>query len=346
MVKRFFLFRVLFLGLALVPVGVTLASGEAFGQVSSFTVSATDFRGKTISLSHPARRIVCLIESGLSGLFMLGAQDRVVGISANVYQGDSYPYYAAMDERIAQKSLPAPGNWDFVNIERVVALEPDLVIVWSHQEESIHALEERGIPVFGVFIGAFEDIYREIKALGDLTGTSKRAEQLIDHTRQELSRIEAVTAGVEKRPRVYFMWAQGELETSGCRSTVHELITLAGGDNVCGGIDQEHLVVNMEKVLEWNPEVIVMWVSERKEPRDILSNPLWQSVRAVQARSVHEIPDVFSSDLWTLKFQYIVKLAAKWFHPDLFGEVDLNREKGEILKRLYGEKILTATHPR
>ena len=57
-----------------------------------------------------------------------------------------------MDERIKDKNLPAPGNWDFVNMESVVALKPDLVILWSNQTESIGSLEERGIPVYGVFI--------------------------------------------------------------------------------------------------------------------------------------------------------------------------------------------------
>ena len=134
-------------------------------------VAATDFRGRRIELDKPAERIVCLLESALSGLYMLGADTRLVGISTNIYQESVFPYYAAMDERIRERTLPTPGNWDFVNIESMVALRPDLVIIWSGQEESIAALEEKGIPVFGVFIEHFADIHREIIALGELTGT-------------------------------------------------------------------------------------------------------------------------------------------------------------------------------
>ncbi|HOV87246.1 MAG TPA: ABC transporter substrate-binding protein [Syntrophobacteraceae bacterium] len=344
--NRFSFLRAFLLGIVLVSPGIIPHVCIASELVASSRITVTDFRGKTISLDRPAGRIVCLIESALSGLYMLGAADRVVGISANVYQGDVYPYYAAMDPRIAEKSLPAPGNWDFVNIERVIALDPDLVIIWSRQEESIRAIEERGIPVFGVFIGSFEDIYREMRALGKLTGTSERAGQLIDAAKEELTRIGAKTQTVGKRPRVYFMWSQGELETSGSKSTVHELITLAGGENVCGGIEQEHLVVNMERVLAWDPEVIVLWVNERKGPKDILDSPIWQGVRAVRTQNVHELPDVFSSDLWTLKFQYVVKLLAEWCHPDVYGEADLEKERREIFVKLYGEKILPALSPR
>jgi iron complex transport system substrate-binding protein len=243
-----------------------------------------------------------------------------------------------MDARIANKTLPAPGNWDFVNLERLVALEPDLVLVWSHQEEPIRAMEERGIPVFAVFIGSFDDIHREILALGDLTGTSARARQLVDDTRRELAGMASRIAEARSRPRVYFMWAQGERETSGRNSTVHELITLAGGENVSGAIDKEHLVVNMERIIAWNPEVIVMWPNDRKSPQDILQNPQWQSVRAVEERRVHEFPDSFSCDLWTLKFQYALRLVAAWCHPHLFTDEDLARQKQAILWNLYGGK--------
>lgn len=330
---------VVLLGICLLGVQELQAEKSEDRGPHSSRVTVEDFRGVEISLDQPARRIVCLIESALSGLFMLGVQDRVVGISTNVYQSDVFGYYAAMDERIAARSLPAPGNWDFVNVEGLMALKPDLVVIWSHQEESIRAMESRGIPVFGVFIHSFEDIYREMLALGELTGSLPRARQLVAFTQNELARLRTKTSGVTHRPRVYYMWAQGELETSGRNSTVHELITLAGGENVSGSIQQEHLVVNMEKVLEWNPEVIVMWHNERKDPEDILKNPRWRSVQAVKSGRVHEFPDVFSCDLWTLKFLHAVRLVAAWCHPEVLSAVDMEEEKSKLFQYLYGEKI-------
>jgi iron complex transport system substrate-binding protein len=308
-------------------------------------VSVEDFRGRTLTLAKPARRIVCLIESALSGLFMLDAQDRIVGVSSNIYQGEVYPYYAAMDPRIADKSLPAPGNWDFVNLEGVVALDPDLVVIWAHQEESIRALEENGVPVFGVFIRSFEDVYREIRALGELSGTTERAEDLIRYTRTGILNLQKMVGRPATRPRVYFMWAQGELESSGRGSTVDELIQLAGGVNVCGTIDQEHMVVSIERIIEWDPEIIVMWTNERRDPVDILALPLWKGVSAVRSQKVHELPGVFPCDLWTLKFQLGIKMVAKWCHPEIFKELDLEKERLEVLARLYGEK-LSLTSPR
>jgi iron complex transport system substrate-binding protein len=303
-------------------------------------ITVQDFRGKTLQLARPAERIVCLIESALSGIYMLGAEKRVAGVSRNIYTGDVYPHYAALDARIREKKLPAPGNWDFVNIESVLSLKPDLVIIWSQQTEAIAALEEKGVPVFGVFISRKEDVYREMRALGALTGTSRRAEELIDYTQRELARfagrVKDLPAG--KRPGIYYIWAQGNLETSCGESTVNDLIHLAGGRNVCASIPREHLIVNMEKVLAWNPDLIVMWYNERKNPSDILRDVQWKRIRAVQTQRVHEFPEVFWCDLWTLKFVYAVKMVAKWAHPDLFKEIDLAREKQQMTRFLYGEK--------
>jgi iron complex transport system substrate-binding protein len=300
-------------------------------------ISVTDFRGKKIEVTRPVSRIVCLIESALSGLYMLGAEDRVVGISTNIYTGNVFSYYAELDERIRTRRLPTPGNWDFVNIESVISLKPDLVIVWAHQTESIRALEERGVPVFGVFIEKKEDVYAEITALGKLTGREKRAEQLIQYTMREIDRIEKQVKAIpdSRRPGVYYMWAQGNLETSCGGSTVNDLITLAGGKNVCSHIPREHVVVNMENLLSWNPDIIVMWYNEKKDPVHILHDPQWQTIKAVKEGKVYEFDDVFHSDLWTLKFQHATRIVAKWCHPEVFRNMDLEGEKKKMWNALY-----------
>ncbi len=309
-------------------------------EPSGAAITLKDFRGKVLSLRQPPSRIVCLIESALSGLFMLGAEDRVVGISTNVYQEETFRYYAAMDPRIRERRLPAPGNWDFISIEKVVGLKPDLVIIWAHQEEAILALEERGIPVFGVFIRTFQDVREEMLALGEMTGKTEQARRLVAETANTLDRLTNSGASLPQadRVRVYYMWAQGELETSGGPSTVNELITLAGGVNVFGSFNQEHLVVNVERMLKEDPQVIVMWYNARKDPADVLQNPMLQSLSAVRHQRVYEFPEVFSCDLWTLKYQYAVMLVGKWCYPERFGNLDPAREKRDLFRRLYGER--------
>jgi iron complex transport system substrate-binding protein len=334
--------KIIFLGLVfLFWFNMTTTGWTAKGPQDTTGITVTDFRGKVLRSDLPVRRIVCLIESALSGLYMLGEEKRVVGVSKNIYTGNVFSYYAALDPRIKNKQLPAPGNWDFVNIESVVALKPDLVIVWSHQTESIAALEERGIPVFGVFIKQQEDVYREIQGLGILTGRAARAQELIDYTKKELARFQNRAAAIspKNRPGVYFMWAQGNLETSCGQSTVNDLIAQAGGRNVCASLPNEHITVNLEKVLSWNPDLIVMWTNDKKDPIDIIRDPQWKRIKAVKDQRVHEFPEIFLCDLWTLKFLYAVKMTAKWTHPSLFKDIDLSKEKKEMLRFFYGHKL-------
>ena len=76
-------------------------------------LKVTDFRGKEIILMKPAERIVCLIESALSGIYMLNAGSRVVGVPSAVYDESVAGYYADLDERIRFRTITVPGNWDF-----------------------------------------------------------------------------------------------------------------------------------------------------------------------------------------------------------------------------------------
>jgi len=314
--------------------------GWSFENDFKRAIAVTDFRNKQLQLEKPAQRIVCLIESALSGLYMLGAEDKIVGISTAVYKENVAPQYAAMDDRIKEKIIPAPGNWDFVNIESVITLQPDLIIIWASQKESIQSIEEKGIPVYGVELDSYNDIYKEILDLGILTGTEKRANWLIQYTQQEVERFSRIVHRDHTDIiSVYYMWAQGMLESSGTQSTVNELLELAGAINACQAA-QEHLVVNMENILSWNPDVIVMWYNETMDPEDVMAQSMWKYVNAVKNKRVYELPSVFFCDLWTFKFQYAVKLVAKWCYPKHFHNVNLELEKQRMLVNLYGSKGL------
>jgi len=301
-------------------------------------LTVTDFRGKVINFAEPPVKIICLIESALSGFYMLHAGNRIIGISSNVYEEPVYSYYAGLDDRIRNKTLPAPGNWDFISIENLVALRPDLVVIWASQTEAIQSLEGRGIPVYAVMLHSLNDIYKEIRDLGVLTGAMTRADSLINYTQHELDALylKVKQAGLPRRS-VYFMWPKGPLETSGTQSTVNELIELAGARNACM-MPQEHIVVNIEKLIEWNPEVIVMWYDPVRNPEDILKIVGWERIEAIRKNHVFEIPSVFEGDLWTLKFVNTVKLLNHWCYPELTSAGEVETSKQKMLKSLYGDR--------
>ncbi len=300
----------------------------------NYEIEVTDFRGKTIGFNKPVERIVCLIESALTGLYMLEANDLVVGVSTNIYDSSVFDYYAKIDPKIKNKEIPAYGNWDFVNIESVISLQPDLVIMWASQVEAINALESRGIPVYGVMLHSFEDVYKEIRDFGILTGKNERAEYLVEYSKNQISELKKLQKNIDKKKSVYFMWAQGPLETSGRSSTVNELITLAGAKNACIYPD-EHITVNLEKVIEWNPDVILMWYNKKLNSNDILKLSGWRNINAVKNNAVFELPSVFLSDLWTLKFPFAIQFLMKSAYPQLQHEINLQYEKQKIFRYLY-----------
>ncbi|GJQ22530.1 hypothetical protein BIY37_05145 [Candidatus Brocadia sapporoensis] len=307
-------------------------------SVSAHTLEIIDFRNKTVRLKAHPKRIVCLIESALSGIYMLNQGNRIVGVSKNVYQTDVYPYYAALDKRIKDKRLPAPGNWDSVSVEGILALQPDLVIMWAQQTEAIEAIENAGIPVLGVFMDSIEDVFLEIKIFGILTNSKKRSNEIIAYTQHEISsvteRIKSIDKG--KNPSVYYVWAQSLLNTSCKGSVADDLIAMAGGKNICTET-KEHIVITMERLISANPEVIIMWHNERLDPRDLMLNKQLRNIKAIRNKRVYELPEVFHCDLWTLKFQYALKLMAAWLHPELLCDLGSKRELDKMFQMLYNK---------
>lgn len=297
-------------------------------------ISVTDSRGKVIGMTKPAQRIVSLLESATTGLYMLRAEHSLVGISSNIYNEPLFPYYSSLDERIRQKELPAPGNWDAVSLENVVALQPDLVIIWASQSGSIEALEAHGLNVYGVDIRSTDDIKKEIRDLGILTGRTERAEQLIAWSNTER---ETDMRKKKDRPRVYFMWSSGLYETAGRSSAVHNIIIAAGGENVCPS-DQEHLSVNAETLIAWDPDVILMWQNDKLDPDDVTSYPILRTISAVRTRSVYELPGSFDSDLWTLKYRFAEDLLSMHLAGTNDGTV-IQKHRDSIMTFLYGREF-------
>lgn len=305
--KHYFLLIVLF--------SVVTACKKPKNDTSEvYKISVTDFRGKKVQLKKPAKRVICLIESGLSGIYMLQKQESLVAIPANVYDESNHFYYSQLSDKIKNKEFAAPGNWDFISIEEIVGLKPDLVIIWASQSEAINSIENFDIPVYAVFLESFDDVYKEIKDFGTLLGAEKRASELIKASKLRNSQVNLLSENTPKK-KVYFMWAKGITETSGSNSTVEELLKTAGTKNACV-LKAEHATISVEKIHDWNPDVIVMWYNEKLNPKDVINNPLLQGISAIKNKQVYELPKSFECDFWTLKMEHPARLIHKWAYEE------------------------------
>jgi len=313
-------------------------------STSEALIEVEDFRGRKLTLKKPVERVVCLIESGLTGIYMLKRHDRIVGVPTNVYDEGYYykgtfEYYSMLDESIRLKKIPAVGNWESVNIEKVLSLKPDLIIIWSNQAEVAEKFEKLGVPIYGVFITKIDDVYKEILDFGRMLDADTRAHELVEYVKEELRKIIEVSKNIREKRKVYFSWAQIDLLKTSCgESIVNELINLVGAVNVCSDIKLESVSLNMEELVSRNPDVIVMWHSKSLGPSDLFKNNQLRTVNAVKNKSVYQFDDTFSFDLWTLKFIYALKFMANKIYPEFY-HYNLEEEYRKIFSILYGKDL-------
>jgi iron complex transport system substrate-binding protein len=178
----------------------------------------------------------------------------------------------------------------------LLALKPDLVIAAGFERKEFgEALRQSGIRVIDVRIRNFDELFAAIRQIGDAVDKRSPAENLVATMQAELN---AVSKGIDalprrQRPKVFVEIAEQPLITAGGDSFLDELIARAGGINVAHEISQEYVNVSTEKVIEWNPDVIVIARMGRREDAalQVSQRVGWTDISAVkEARIIDDIP--------------------------------------------------------
>jgi iron complex transport system substrate-binding protein len=228
------------------------------------------------------RRIVCLTDETTETLYLLGEQDRIVGVSA----------YATRPA--AARDKPRVSAFKSANFDKILALEPDLVLTFSDVQADIAAeLIRRGVTVLAFNQRSIEQIFEMIATLAGIVGRVADGEALIADLRCGLDAIAISAARLPHRPRVYFEEWNDPLITG--IEWVEELIEIAGGDPVfpelrkCG--KAQNRVVNAAAVLARNPQVILAsWCGKPVKIEEIKTRSGWDQMAAVHNGHVYEIP--------------------------------------------------------
>jgi iron complex transport system substrate-binding protein len=208
-------------------------------------LEVSDDTGATVRLAGPAQRIVSLTPHATELLFAAGAGGRVVGVIG----GSDWPAEA--------RTLPGVGDSRALDVERIVALAPDLVVAWPYTPaRQIGALRSRGIPIFNAEPKSIDGIATDIARLGTLAGTEAQAEARAAEFRRRLAQLRARQAG-KPSVRVFYQVWNVPLYTIGGRHLVTEAIGVCGGENVFAGVSTPAPTVTVEAVLAAAPDVIV-----------------------------------------------------------------------------------------
>lgn len=234
------------------------------------------------SVSFPSR-IVCLTEETTETLYLLGEEARIVGISG----------FTVRPPR-ARKEKPRVSAFTSAKIDRIVALEPDLVLGFSDLQADIAAeLIRAGITVHVFNQRSVTEILRMIAVLGGMVGCEARAADLVGQLQAGVEAVRASAARFARRPRVYFEeWDEPQIS---CIRWVSELVGIAGGDDVFPELARESLgknriIADALEVPRRAPDVIFgSWCGKKFRPESVAARDGWAGIPAVRDRRLHEI---------------------------------------------------------
>jgi len=231
---------------------------------------------------HP-ERIVCLTEETTETLYLLEEDWRIVGISG----------FTVRPPR-ARREKPRVSAFTSAKIDRIRALEPDLVLAFSDLQADIAAeLARAGIEVHLFNHRSIAEILRMIRMLGGMIGCEAKAAALADRLEAGVEATRKAAAKLPRRPRVYFEEWDDPL-IAGIR-WVGELVEAAGGDNCFAdlaamSLGRDRIIADPAEVVRRAPDLIFgSWCGKKFRPATVAARPGWNATPAVRDGELHEI---------------------------------------------------------
>ncbi|WP_306391178.1 cobalamin-binding protein [Telluria beijingensis] len=236
---------------------------------ASAAIAVVDDAGRTVTLARPAQRVIALAPHVTELLYAAGGGARLVG----AVDYSDYPE--------AAKKLPQVGSYNKIDFERVLALKPDLVVVWhsGNPVRQVEQLERLGIPVYHSEPNRLEQVGVNLLRLGRLLGTEPVARQAAQDYDGRIAALRTRYAG---RPTVtvfYQVWDR-PLYTLNDDHIASDMVRLCGGRNLFGRLKTIAPEVGVEAVIEADPEVIL--VGRRDDPKDP-GGKMWQAFKGMTA---------------------------------------------------------------
>jgi iron complex transport system substrate-binding protein len=255
---------------------------------AAFPVTVTDDEGAAVEIAAEPDRIVSLTPANTEILFALGAGDRVVATD----DSSDYP-----DAAVA---LPDVATFSSVDVEEVVALEPDLVVAGGlgfTPAEAITRLRGLDVPVLVVYAASVAGVYEDIELIGTATGTSDEATTLTADMEAEIDSISAAAASAGTKPRV--LYEVGYNDTTGAiyapadASFVAEMVTLAGAETITTG-DPNTYEISLETLISKDPQIIVLGTNPfyAPTPDAVGKRPGWDAMTAVRNGDIRPVRDI------------------------------------------------------
>lgn len=220
---------------------------------------------------QPNQRIVALAPHIVESLFAIGAGDRIIATTDHA----DYPK--------AAKNIPQVGNYARLQIERIVQLQPDLVIGWKtgNPIEDLERLEKYGLKVVYSNPSRLEDVAAELRFYGELTGLTEQAETLAESYLSRLNTLKRKYANAASVVTFYEMWAR-PLRTVANKAWLQQQIALCGAKNPFANSAEDYPLISLEQVLASTPQVVIQPSPHSASSPDALNWQQWQHIPAAK----------------------------------------------------------------
>jgi iron complex transport system substrate-binding protein len=301
-----FLFVASACGAATNPMPTPMQQPSGWAAAPSFPSTVTDFQNRSVTVPKAPERIVSIGPSITEFLFALGAGPRVVGV-------DDFS-----DEPAAAKQLVKVGGIK-VNFEQVVALKPDLVLTVKFSDGTIERLAGAGLMVLVVDPQTIGDVARTAILLGRVVGSggdvmARDIEKRVDDVRMK-------TSSAPTKPRVYHEIDASDptkIFTVGPGSYIHDLIEIAGGQNIASRAMSAYPQLSAEEILRADPEIIVLAAADYSaKPEQVVARSGWAGLSAVKNNRIVSIaPNLINRP--GPRVGEAAEAYARLVHPELF----------------------------
>lgn len=231
---------------------------------------------------YPPKRIVCLTEETVETLYLLGEQDRIVGVSGYVVRPPE-----------ARRDKPRVSSFLSADVPKILALEPDLVFTYSDLQANIVAdLVRAGVAVHALNHRTVDGILGMIRMVGAIVDAKARADALVAELENRIAEAKALAKELPKHPKVFFEeWDEPLISAI---AWVSELIAIAGGIDifaeVSGGKLAKERIVSVDAVVARVPDIIIgSWCGKKFQPAKAAARTGFAQVPAVRNGALHEI---------------------------------------------------------
>ncbi|MBN1165923.1 MAG: ABC transporter substrate-binding protein [Methanospirillaceae archaeon] len=291
-------------------------------SVASADIVVTDTSGEEITLPHAASRIVCLNGDAAEMLVVLGAGDRIVGLTSTT-----------MDDQILMDQIPNAvdvGDWQTPSVERILQLQPDAVITYSSSKpKNADQLNTAGIPLIYLDCYKIATLKEDALSMEKLIGVETAADEYLSwvKTWEDFVEKNTVELGVAEYPRVYIE-GYSDFSAQGKDSGSDMLVSLAKGDNIARELEGQWPKVTPEWVIQQNPEIILKVVAVKPDA-DLAS--AWEKI--MNRDGFSNLQAIASDKVYALNAELTLGprspaglvYVASILHPDLVSSADAQK---------------------